>query len=87
MLGLIQGWKEAARVTDAAARSVQDLQSCLDIHVPVQVQGVLKAAGCSPAPAILSSFHPGGRGMGEEVIPQDEGKAGSKQDGVCFMLA
>lgn len=86
-LGLTQEWKEAARVRDAAPWSRQDLQSCLDIRMSMQVQGVPKDAGCSPAPAILGGFNPGGRRLGKEAIPPDEGKACSKQDGVCFMLA
>lgn len=85
--GLTQEWKEAARVRDAAPWSRQDLQSCLDIRMSMQVQGVPKDAGCSPAPAILGGFNPGGRRLGKEAIPPDEGKACSKQDGVCFMLA
>lgn len=53
----------------------------------MQEQDLLKAAGCSPAPAGLGGFHPGGRGLGKEVIPLDEGKVGREQDGVCFALA
>lgn len=47
----------------------------------MQGQGVLVDVGCSPALTILGGFHPGGRGLGKEVIPRDEGKVGSNRMG------
>lgn len=70
-LGLLQGWTRAARPG-------QDLQ---DIPASMQGQGVLVDVGCSPALTILGGFHPGGRGLGKEAIPRDEGKVGSNRMG------
>ena len=58
-----------------------------DTRGSTAVQGVLKDAGCSPAPAVLCSSYPRGRGSGKEGIPTDEGEAGGKRVRVCFMVA